>query len=49
MFYPPRSDRAVTDADAGLTIPPVLVAAPVSTPPATVTAYASAFVVVHPC
>jgi hypothetical protein len=49
MFHPPRSDRAVTDADARLTISPVLAAAPVSTPPATVAAYASAFVIVHPC
>ena len=37
------------NVNAGLTIPPVLVPALVSTPPATVAAYTSAFVVVHPC
>jgi hypothetical protein len=48
MLPHPLSNRAITNADAGLTIPPVLVAAPVSTPPATAAAYTSAYVVVHP-
>ncbi len=48
MLPHPLSNCAITNADAGLTIPPVLVAAPVSTPPATAAAYTSAYVVVHP-
>jgi hypothetical protein len=49
MFPPPQLDHAITDANVGLIIPPVLVAAPASTPLATATAYTSASVVVHPC
>jgi len=51
-FHRPRADAPSsliqTDADAGLTITPLLVAAPVSTPPATAAAYTTASVVVHP-